>query len=100
VGVDDQLRQLRKAAGITGRRLAELAAWQPSKLSRLESGLRLISEIDLAVWASARRARTDPGGFPGVVDTGGSAVGLGGLVGSVGTFADAASSSALRGTTT
>ena len=50
MGVDDQLRQLRKAARITGRRLAEQAAWQPSKLSRLESGLRLISEIDLAVW--------------------------------------------------
>ncbi|MQA08435.1 MAG: helix-turn-helix domain-containing protein [Pseudonocardiaceae bacterium] len=46
----DQLRQLRKAAKITGKVLAQSAGWQPSKLSRLENGQQLISEQDLATW--------------------------------------------------
>jgi transcriptional regulator with XRE-family HTH domain len=47
----DQLRQLRKAARITGKVLAESAGWQPSKVSRLENGQQLISEEDLATWS-------------------------------------------------
>lgn len=49
----DRLRQLRKAAGLTGRSLAELTGWQPSKISRLENGQNQISEADLVKWAEA-----------------------------------------------
>lgn len=50
----DRLRQLRKAAKITGTRLAELAGpgWQPSKVSRLENGQQLITDEDLITWCA------------------------------------------------
>lgn len=47
----DRLRQLRRAAGYTGKSLAELTGWQPSKVSRIETGQQQMSDGDLAFWA-------------------------------------------------
>ncbi|MFD0883850.1 Scr1 family TA system antitoxin-like transcriptional regulator [Streptosporangium algeriense] len=47
----DQLREIREDAGLTGRRLAELAGWHgSSKVSKIEHGARPISAADLRTW--------------------------------------------------
>ncbi|MEV4096591.1 Scr1 family TA system antitoxin-like transcriptional regulator [Streptosporangium saharense] len=47
----DQLREIREDAGLTGRGLAELAGWHgPSKVSKIEHGVRPISAADLRTW--------------------------------------------------
>jgi len=48
----DQLRQIRRDAGLTGRELARRAGWQAgvAKVSRIEHGHRPISEADLRTW--------------------------------------------------
>ena len=45
-----RLRDLRKDAGLTGRALANLTAWQLSKVSRIEHGRRNASEDDIRAW--------------------------------------------------
>lgn len=52
IAFGDKLRQRRKAARITGTRLAEEAGpgWSPSKVSRIENGQQVITETDLATW--------------------------------------------------
>lgn len=45
-----RLRELRKAAGLTGRALAALTGWQLSKVSRIEHGRRNASEDDIRTW--------------------------------------------------
>jgi transcriptional regulator with XRE-family HTH domain len=49
----DQLMQLRKAAGLSGKRLAELAGWQPSKVSRIENAKQTVTDEDIDVWCAA-----------------------------------------------
>ncbi len=45
-----RLRELRKGARLTGIRLAELAGWDNSKVSRLEHGRQTPSEDDIRTW--------------------------------------------------
>lgn len=45
-----RLRDLRKDAGLTGRRLALLAGWHSSKISKLEYGKQTPTEADIEVW--------------------------------------------------
>ncbi|MEV6560225.1 Scr1 family TA system antitoxin-like transcriptional regulator [Nocardia sp. NPDC051756] len=45
-----RLRELRRAAGMSGRNLAELASWHESKVSKLEHGTRPPSESDLRTY--------------------------------------------------
>lgn len=45
-----RLRELRRDAGLTGRRLAELAGWHESKTSRIEYGKQTPTEADLRAW--------------------------------------------------
>nr|WP_275941477.1 helix-turn-helix transcriptional regulator [Planosporangium mesophilum] len=55
-GLADRLRNLRTAAGMAGKDLAEMLGWAPSKVSRLENGRQMPSTEDIAVWAQATRA--------------------------------------------
>src|SRR4051812_45231789 len=57
-----QLRQLREAARLSGKELAERLGWQPSKVSRIENARQTATEDDVVVWSAAVRAE------PAVVD--------------------------------
>lgn len=46
-----RLRELRQDARLTGRQLAESQCWQPSKVSRIESGKQTPSDADVEAWA-------------------------------------------------
>ncbi|MFN2495881.1 MAG: helix-turn-helix domain-containing protein [Pseudonocardiaceae bacterium] len=48
-----RLRGLRQDARLTGRQLAESQRWQPSKVSRIESGKQTPSDADVEAWAVA-----------------------------------------------
>lgn len=48
-----QLRQLREAAGLSGKELAQRLHWQPSKVSRLENARQTATEDDVVRWAQA-----------------------------------------------
>ncbi|MGW1742388.1 helix-turn-helix domain-containing protein [Nocardia sp. NPDC001965] len=52
VALGKRLREMRKDAGLTGRRLAELAGWHESKVSKIETGDRSPTEIDLHQYCS------------------------------------------------
>jgi transcriptional regulator with XRE-family HTH domain len=54
-----QLRQLREAAHLSGKELAERLGWQPSKVSRLENARQSASEDDVVVWGHAVQAAPD-----------------------------------------
>lgn len=45
-----RLRELRNAAGITGRQLAESLAWPASKVSKLENGRQTPTDEDIRGW--------------------------------------------------
>ncbi len=45
-----RLRDIRRDAGFTGRRLSELAGWHSSKVSKIEYGRQTPSEDDIRVW--------------------------------------------------
>ncbi|NNH73341.1 helix-turn-helix domain-containing protein [Nocardia uniformis] len=45
-----RLRELRRAAGMSGRNLAELAGWHESKVSKLEHGTRPPTEMDIRAY--------------------------------------------------
>ena len=45
-----QLRQLREAAGLSGKELAQRLHWQPSKVSRLENARQTATEDDVVRW--------------------------------------------------
>ncbi len=40
-----QLRQVREDAGISGRGMAELLGWPPSKISKLENGQQTATDL-------------------------------------------------------
>lgn len=48
-----RLRQLRTAAGLTGRQLAAVLGWAHSKVSKLENGQQTATIADLTAWAEA-----------------------------------------------
>jgi transcriptional regulator with XRE-family HTH domain len=54
-----QLRQLREAAHLTGKDLAERLGWQPSKVSRLENARQTATEDDVVVWGQAVQAKPE-----------------------------------------
>src|SRR5262245_30750391 len=57
-----RLRDLRKTAGLTGERLAALASWPQSKVSKIETGQQLPTDDDLSTWvrlSGADRAALD-----------------------------------------
>lgn len=48
-----RLRELRRQADLSGRQLAELLSWPPSKISKLENGRQTPSDDDIRSWTSA-----------------------------------------------
>jgi transcriptional regulator with XRE-family HTH domain len=48
-----RLRELRSAAGLSGRQLAESLSWPPSKVSKLENGRQAPSDDDIRGWTHA-----------------------------------------------
>jgi transcriptional regulator with XRE-family HTH domain len=46
-----RLREMRSSAGFSGRHLAELLSWPPSKVSKLENGRQTPSDDDIRDWA-------------------------------------------------
>ncbi|MEV0383705.1 helix-turn-helix transcriptional regulator [Nonomuraea sp. NPDC050643] len=59
IDLGGQLRQLREAAHLSGKELAERLRWQPSKVSRLENARQTATEDDVVVWAQAVAASPD-----------------------------------------
>lgn len=51
--VGEELRKRRKNAGLTGTELARRLGWSLSKVSRIESGLIGVSEVDAAIYLVA-----------------------------------------------
>jgi transcriptional regulator with XRE-family HTH domain len=48
-----RLREIRTDAGLNGKQLAELLAWPPSKVSKIELGRQTPTDNDLRAWARA-----------------------------------------------
>ncbi|MGW0805379.1 helix-turn-helix domain-containing protein [Nonomuraea sp. NPDC002799] len=59
IDLGSQLRQLREAARLSGKELAERLRWQPSKVSRLENARQTATEDDVVGWAQAVGASPD-----------------------------------------
>lgn len=58
-----ELRRRREAAGYNGLTLAKRLGWSTTKVSRVETGARLISEVDVAIYLAScgvPRDETDP----------------------------------------
>ncbi|WP_309234669.1 helix-turn-helix transcriptional regulator [Nocardia sp. XZ_19_385] len=51
-----QLRDLRKDAGLTGRQLATSAGWHPAKISKIEHGKQTPTEDDVRAWCNHTRS--------------------------------------------
>ncbi|MFP3968355.1 helix-turn-helix transcriptional regulator [Actinomadura fulvescens] len=51
-----RLRGLRKDSRLPQRRLAELAGWHESRVSKLELGKQTPSKDDLRTWSTRRRS--------------------------------------------
>jgi transcriptional regulator with XRE-family HTH domain len=49
----NRLRELRQQAQLSGRQLAEMLAWPPSKISKLENGRQTPSDDDVRGWTRA-----------------------------------------------
>ena len=56
-----RLRELRTAAGVTGRQLAEALAWPASKVSKLENGRQTPTTQDIQDWTRVTGSETDTG---------------------------------------
>jgi transcriptional regulator with XRE-family HTH domain len=54
-----RLRELRQAAGLSGRQLAENLSWPPSKVSKLENGRQTPTDNDLRHWTRATNATSE-----------------------------------------
>ncbi|MEU0123762.1 helix-turn-helix transcriptional regulator [Streptomyces albidoflavus] len=52
----DRLRELRLDAGLSGRDVAARTGWQPSKVSRLETGKTPPADADIRAWCAACEA--------------------------------------------
>ena len=52
-GLAERLQRLRKAAGLTGERMAEQLGWPRSKVSKLENGRQMPTDADITEWAAA-----------------------------------------------
>jgi transcriptional regulator with XRE-family HTH domain len=56
-----RLRELRQAAGFSGRQLAESLSWPPSKVSKLENGRQTPTDDDIRGWTRATGAEGETG---------------------------------------
>ncbi|GAA1656912.1 helix-turn-helix transcriptional regulator [Fodinicola feengrottensis] len=54
-----RLRELRQAAGVNGRQLAESLSWPPSKISKLENGRQTPTDDDISAWTRATNAEVE-----------------------------------------
>ncbi|MEU4363017.1 helix-turn-helix transcriptional regulator [Promicromonospora sp. NPDC023987] len=54
-----RLRELRRAAGLTGQQLAQVLSWQPSKVSKIEHAKQTPSDDDIRTWCRAASAEQD-----------------------------------------
>ena len=52
-GLAERLVRLRKAAGLTGDRLAALLGWPRSKVPKIENGRQMPTDADITAWAEA-----------------------------------------------
>lgn len=70
VNLADALRDLRKASGLSGARLAERCQLSQSKISRIETGRLLPSIVDVErlLAALGRRRRDFDAAFPPIAD--------------------------------
>ncbi|MGH3158400.1 MAG: helix-turn-helix domain-containing protein [Streptosporangiaceae bacterium] len=61
IALGHRLRELRTAANLSGRQLAELLSWPASKISKLENGRQTPSDDDIRAWTRAidREAETE-----------------------------------------
>ncbi|WP_263247233.1 helix-turn-helix domain-containing protein [Saccharopolyspora rosea] len=55
----DALRQLREAAGMSGKELAHQAGWNPSKVSRIETAKQSVSDADVVTYCELTGASAD-----------------------------------------
>lgn len=55
----DALRQLREAAGLSGKRLAAQVGWPASKVSRIETAKQSVSDADVRAYCEAAGASED-----------------------------------------
>jgi transcriptional regulator with XRE-family HTH domain len=53
IALGHRLRELRSAADLSGRQLAELLSWPASKISKLENGRQTPSDDDVRAWTQA-----------------------------------------------
>jgi transcriptional regulator with XRE-family HTH domain len=51
-----QLREIRETTGLNGKEFAVRLHWQPSKVSRIETGQRTPSRSDIVLWTEAANA--------------------------------------------
>jgi transcriptional regulator with XRE-family HTH domain len=58
-GIAQRLLDARKAAGLTGERLATILGWPRSKVSKLENGRQTPSDLDVQEWVQACGAGVD-----------------------------------------
>lgn len=58
-----RLRELRQAAGYSGRQLAESLSWPPSKVSKLENGRQTPSDDDIRAWTRATNSEGETEGL-------------------------------------
>ncbi|MPZ79620.1 MAG: helix-turn-helix domain-containing protein [Actinophytocola sp.] len=50
IALADELAVMLRAAGMSGRQLAQAARWQPSKVSRILTGKQGITDADIVTW--------------------------------------------------
>lgn len=58
-----RLRELRVAAEVSGKQLAESLSWQPSKVSKIENGKQTPSSDDIREWARATNSEDETAGL-------------------------------------
>ncbi|WP_407671448.1 helix-turn-helix domain-containing protein [Parafrankia elaeagni] len=54
-----RLRELRAAAALSGRQLAESLSWPPSKVSKLENGRQTPTDDDIRGWTEATGSQAE-----------------------------------------
>jgi transcriptional regulator with XRE-family HTH domain len=58
-GLAERLVRMRKAAGLTGDRLAALLEWPRSKVPKIENGRQMPTDADIRAWAEATGAQDE-----------------------------------------
>lgn len=51
-GLTERLYRLRKAAGLTGKRMSSDLGWPPAKISKIENGRQMPTTDDIRAWAA------------------------------------------------